>query len=530
MNIKKIKNEIKKIYKKQGIDNAIINCQKYIAMYPENEVLHTLLGDFYLEWHLDVRTGKKYIDEAITEYQRALEMNIDSPTLFFKIGVALFNKNELEKALNYFHLAIEKDSAYADAYYMAAKTQAKKGNFQHAIDNIKESIKYYGIKSSKAHYLYHTLLKLTYFKNKNQNTKIIIELIKSLLLLPFDEVAKKDFKKSITYFIKYAPKIISAFSLINNNQAEKSIEKIKQYIEETPGFIPYYYALGDAYYNLKQYENAIYEYKTVIWFDNLNITAYRKLCNCYEEIGDFDSVIETYNTLIKIHPYNAEYHSNLANILFTKGEIENAVSHYQHAINLNPINTYTSVVAQLLGYIYLEFMNNIDAAISAYQCAYTITPEDDEIYINLGKAFYDKNDVDNALTIYKRALELNPHSSELHCNIGYLYWDKGDLEEAIKEYELSIKYNPEYAIPYNNIGVIYLDDHARVQKAIEYFSKAISANENYALAHYNLARALVFTGEKIEAAKHFQEALNINKITNEMDSKDIEEKIKGLFE
>ena len=529
MNEKKIRKSIEKIYKKEGLDKAVEKCQLLLAASPNNADLHTILGDLYLESHLDVRGGRKYADEAITEYQRALEMNIDSPKLFFKIGVGLFHKNELDKALNYFHSAIEKDPKYADAYYMSAQTQAKKGNFQHAIDDVKEAIKYYAISSSKAHYLYHTILKLTYLKSKEQYKQIKKEYLKSVLLLPFDSEARKNVKKSITYF-KYAPKIIYAFSQVNRGNVEKAISIFNEAINEAPGFLPFYNALGEIYFGIQRFEDAIYEYKTAIWFDSLNISAYRGLCRCYEEMGDYDSAIETYQTLIKIHPYDAEYHSNLANIYYLMGEVETAISHYQHAITLNPSAEYTSVLAQMVGYLYQEGVGNLDAAISAYQLAYSLTPEDEEIYINLGKAFYDKEDIDNALTVYKRALELEPHSSEIHCNIGYLYWDKNELEEAIKEYELSIQYNPNYAIPYNNIGVIYLDDYARVQKAIDYFKDAIKANGNYALAHYNLARALVFKGEKIEAAKHFQEAMDINVITNEMDPKDIEDKIKGLFE
>ena len=529
MNINKIRKDLNKVYNKRGLDSAIEECQLLLSKNPNNADLHTILGDLYLESHLDVRGSRKFADEAITEYQRALEMNIDSPLLFFKIGVAHFHKNELDKALNYFHNAIEKDEKYADAYYMSAQTQAKKGNFQHAIDDIKLAIKYYGIHSSKAHYLYHTLLKLTYLKSKEQKDQINKELFKAVILLPFDKEAIRNVKKTMTYF-KYAPKIIYAFYLVNQGKIEKAIAIFNDAINEAPGFLPFYSALGDIYFNIQRYEDAIYEYKTAIWLDSLNISAYRGLCRCYEEMGDYDSAVETYHTLIKIHPYDAEYHSNLANIMFLKGEIDEAISHYQHAITLNPANTWTSVIAQTLGYLHQEMQHNLDAAISAYQCAYNLTPEDMDIYINLGKAFYDKEDIDNALTVYKRALELAPHSSEIHCNIGYLYWDKNELEEAIKEYELSIQYNPKYAIPYNNIGVIYLDDYARVQKAIDYFNDAINANGSYALAHYNLARALVFKGEKIEAAKHFQEAMDINVMTNEMDPKDIEDKIKGLFE
>ena len=172
MNINKIRKDLNKVYNKRGLDSAIEECQLLLSKNPNNADLHTILGDLYLESHLDVRGSRKFADEAITEYQRALEMNIDSPLLFFKIGVAHFHKNELDKALNYFHNAIEKDEKYADAYYMSAQTQAKKGNFQHAIDDIKLAIKYYGIHSSKAHYLYHTLLKLTYLKSKEQKDQI----------------------------------------------------------------------------------------------------------------------------------------------------------------------------------------------------------------------------------------------------------------------------------------------------------------------------------------------------------------------
>ena len=46
----------------------------------------------------------------------------------------------------------------------------------------------------------------------------------------------------------------------------------------------------------------------------------------------------------------------------------------------------------------------------------------------------------------------------------------------------------------------------------------------------NLARAIAITGDKIEAAKLYQVAQDINKITNEIDPQDILDKINALFE
>lgn len=118
---------------------------------------------------------------------------------------------------------------------------------------------------------------------------------------------------------------------------------------------------------------------------------------------------------------------------------------------------------------------------------------------------------------------------KIHCNLGFLYWGKGDLDEAIKEYQMSIEYDPNYDIAYNNLAVIYLDDLGRVQKAIELFKKSIECNPNYALAHFNLARAITITGDKIEAAKLYGIAQDINKVTNEIDPQDIIDKINVLF-
>ena len=111
-----------------------------------------------------------------------------------------------------------------------------------------------------------------------------------------------------------------------------------------------------------------------------------------------------------------------------------------------------------------------------------------------------------------------------------MYWGKGDTEQALQEYELAIANDKNYAIAHNNLGVIYLDDLGRVQRSIELFKNAIQANPNYALAYFNLARATTIIGDKIEAAKLYQISQDINKVTNELDPADIEEKIKELFE
>lgn len=522
---KKIKKEIKT----GNVKSAIELCQIGLQKDPTNADLHLRLGDLYLAWHLDIYSSCQYIDEAITEYQIALESYIDSYEIYYKIGVAQFYKGDLDKAINYFETAVKKNPKYAKAYYMLAETYTKKARFLDAELNAKKAIQFSPLKSSRAHFLLHNLYKVSSFRIFKNKVKSAWEYVMSALTLPFDIEAIKKVKESLAY-IKFMPILMKGYLKIQSNGLDDAVDVYIDAVDKAPGFVPLYCLLGDIYSSLGQFENAITEYKMAIWLDSLNIPAYRHLCKAYEDLGDYDNAIEVYQKLIQIMPNMPEFHSNLANILYVKGDIEGAVSHFQTAVTLNPSKEWTSVVNQTLGYVFQESKQDLDAAITSYQSAYLLTPEDIDIYVNLGSAFYDKEDYDNALAVYRNALDLDPKNAKIHCNLGFLYWGKGDTDEAIREYEYAIEYDKSYSIAYNNLGVIYLDDLGRVKEAIDMFKKAVEYNPNYALAHFNLARSIAITGEKIEAAKLYQIAQDVNKITNEIDPQDITDKINALFD
>src|SRR5574344_2628818 len=101
--------KINKILKKGNVRQAIELCQLSLQEDPTNADLHIRLGDLYLAWHLDIYNTSQYADEAITEYQLALETYIDSAEVYFKIGRAFFYKGDLDKAINYFNTALKKD-------------------------------------------------------------------------------------------------------------------------------------------------------------------------------------------------------------------------------------------------------------------------------------------------------------------------------------------------------------------------------------------------------------------------------------
>ena len=509
--------------------DQIERCKIDLQKDPSNPSLHIRLGDLYLKWHLDIYNSGQFIDDAITEYQIAMESLLDSPQIFYKLGVAFLHKGDLDKAVNYFTTAIEKKNCYYEAYYMLAETFVKKAHFTDATDAAEAAVFCGGIKSSSAHYLLYKLYDALSFKNSKTKFKALCEKFLAFVLMPFDKIARNNIANTFIY-LRFFPLFIKGFYAIQTKNYGLAVELYKDAIEKAPGFAPLYCVLGDIYLSTGYFEDAITEYKMAIWLDSFNIAAYRHLCRAYEEQGDYNQAIEIYNNLIAMAPNIPDLYSNLANIYYIKGEFDLAISNYQTAITLNPNPSWTSIIAQTLGFVFQENKSDPDSAISAYQTAYVLTPEDIDIYVNLGSAFYDKEDYDNALAIYRQALEFQPHNAKIHCNLGFLYWGKGDTNEAMKSYEQAIKYNDLYDIAYNNLGVIYLDDLGRVNESVELFRKAVETNPNYALAHFNLARAISIKGDKIEAAKLYQMAQDINKITQEIDPKDIADKISELFE
>ena len=71
---------------------------------------------------------------------------------------------------------------------------------------------------------------------------------------------------------------------------------------------------------------------------------------------------------------------------------------------------------------------------------------------------------------------------------------------------------------------------ARKELGGKYEFLTCESNPNYALAHFNLARAISIIGDMVEAAKFYQMAQDFNKISLEIDPRDIADKISELFE
>ena len=84
-----------------------------------------------------------------------------------------------------------------------------------------------------------------------------------------------------------------------------------------------------------------------------------------------------------------------------------------------------------------------------------LNAQDEEEYINRGKAWADKGEYDNAIDAYTEAMFLNPEYASAYSGRGYVWQMKGEYEKALADFNELVRLRPDDAKPYTQRGVVW---------------------------------------------------------------------------
>lgn len=277
-------------------------------------------------------------------------------------------------------------------------------------------------------------------------------------------------------------------------------------------------------------EEAIDCYERLLEFDIDTAQIYYELGHLYMSKEDKLNSISAFKLAVDREPENPFFNNSLG-YAYAKAELyDDAIEHYQKAISLNPDAEWTSIVCQALGSIYAEQKGNMEAAVSTYQSGIILDPSNYDLYVALGDLYMAEYDLDKAIKSYCDAITLNPEEYSAYSKVGIALWEKDYLEEALVAYHKAVELKPDNEYAQNNLGILYLDGLMDAEEALEYFEEAIALNPNYTLAYFNAGRASQEMGFTNDAANYYQMAIDLNKITEELDEEDIQSRLHSLFE
>ncbi len=150
-------------------------------------------------------------------------------------------------------------------------------------------------------------------------------------------------------------------------------------------------------------------------------------------------------------------------------------------------------------------LNRYEEALTAYEQAIRLDPNDAAAHINKGNALRNLKRYKEALSAYDQAIRLNPNYAAAYYNKGVTLRSLKRNEEAVSAYEQAIRLDPKKTDAYLGKGNA-LYDLKRHEEALRAYEQAIRLNPNDALAYYGIGIALEQLGKRGEAQNAYAKA------------------------
>lgn len=476
-----------------SVDTAIEQCQTAISLSPRNRDAHLYKG-YFMQLAQDYQSAEK-------EFKSAIRMNpLTSGRPRMILSQSILNKINTQ------------DGSFKD--YVGFLYYFLTGSVMLAWDRPTMKMFYKNMSNDVSIFSYNTVGKfLEKFKMYDSAEKV------------YNDAVSKTTKSE--YFYNKMGDLA-----LRNKNVDKTLECYRKVLEANPlnrSVLVKLATILQTYYP-ENTEEAIDCYEKLLEFDVDTAQIYYELGHLYMSKEDKLNSVSAFKLAVDRDPENPFFNNSLG-YAYAKAELyDDAIEHYQKAISLNPDPEWTSIVCQALGSIYAENKGNVEAAVSTYQAGIILDPKNYDLYIALGDIYMADYDLDQAIRSYCDAITLNPDDARAYSKVGIALWEKDYLEEALVAYHKAVELSPENEYAQNNLGILYLDGLADAEEALEYFEEAIALNPNYTLAYFNAGRASQEMGFTNDAANYYQMAIDLNRLTNELDEEDIQQRLHSLFE
>lgn len=476
-----------------SVDTAIEQCQTAISLSPRNRDAHLYTG-YFMQLAQDYQSAEK-------EFKSAIRMNpLTSGRPRMILSQSILNKINTQ------------DGSFKD--YVGFLYYFLTGSVMLAWDRPTMKMFYKNMSNDVSIFSYNTVGKfLEKFKMYDSAEKV------------YNDAVSKTTKSE--YFYNKMGDLA-----LRNKNVDKTLECYRKVLEANPlnrSVLVKLATILQTYYP-ENTEEAIDCYEKLLEFDVDTAQIYYELGHLYMSKEDKLNSVSAFKLAVDRDPENPFFNNSLG-YAYAKAELyDDAIEHYQKAISLNPDPEWTSIVCQALGSIYAENKGNVEAAVSTYQAGIILDPKNYDLYIALGDIYMADYDLDQAIRSYCDAITLNPDDARAYSKVGIALWEKDYLEEALVAYHKAVELSPENEYAQNNLGILYLDGLADAEESLEYFEEAIALNPNYTLAYFNAGRASQEMGFTNDAANYYQMAIDLNRLTNELDEEDIQQRLHSLFE
>jgi tetratricopeptide (TPR) repeat protein len=284
----------------------------------------------------------------------------------------------------------------------------------------------------------------------------------------------------------------------------------KQYLGVRPWDSSVQYYMGTSLYYLKRYDEAIEAYEAVLNKEPRRADIYNWIGVCEFLSGNYLAARDNFKQCIK---YDKDYTLAYFNLGKTQYELEDyssAAKNLEHALELMPKDK--DIIRMLADIYYMS--SDWDRAKKMYEQMYPDNKRNERVNYRLGDICLRQGQWNNAITYLDQFLDLAPNNADGMRKIGIAYYNTEKYTFAIEYFEKASKtlWDDKELMLYCTIAANKLGNY---QRAVEFGNRAISLDNRFGRAYYQLGLAYKGLGQRKLAKENMAKAkdLDANNIT-----------------
>ncbi len=320
-----------------------------LACTSDNFIGHYNLGCALLQ--------KGNVDEAIAQYQKALQIKPDYAEACYNLGCALLQKGNVDEAIAQYQKALQIKPDYAKACYNLGCALLQKGSVDEAIAQYQKALQ----------------ITLDYAEAHNN----------------------------------------LGSALFQESNVDEAIAHYQKALQIKPDFAEACYNLGCALLQKGNVDEAIAHFQKALQIKPDYAEACYNLGCALLQKGSVDEAIVYYQKALQITPDYAEAHYNLGNTLLQKGDVDEAIAHFQKALQIKPdFAEAQNNLAWVLATCPQASLRNGNKAVELAQRANQLTGDGNPVVLGtLAAAYAEAGRFPEAVETAQRALQLAERQS-----------------------------------------------------------------------------------------------------------------------
>ncbi len=281
--------------------------------------------------------------------------------------------------------------------------------------------------------------------------------------------------------------IESLYEKANNyyydNEYENASKLYNEIIKKDPNHYLSYEKLGKIEQARNNLQQAVLYFEKALNINSKNASGWNDLGNLYYDLVDYNNAIRCYKKAIEADEnfYWSYYNIGLAMTrMYTvenEKELKEAKEWFEKALKIKG-DYYPSF--NEIGLYYLDYKDFKKAEENFLKCI-NLNPNYKYPYYNLATIYKEKEDYDKAKEYLLKALKCDPSYISALNNLGILYYDKGDYQSALYYYTRAIEIDNKYKYSLYNIGLTFYQME-KYKKAYEMYLKALESDPQYSPA------------------------------------------------